>query len=77
MVLFLTDRTTPEEIYKAYDSKIIFGVKLYPAGATTNSDTGVTNLSKLNKTFAAMQEVGMVLQIHGEVTDKNIDIFDR
>ena len=77
MVLFLTDRTSPEEIYKAHDSKIIFGVKLYPAGATTNSDTGVTNLSKLNKTFAAMQEVGMVLQIHGEVTDKNIDIFDR
>ena len=77
MVLFLTDLTSPEEIYKAHDSKAIFGAKLYPAGATTNSETGVTDLRKLTKTFEAMEEVGMVLQIHGESTEKGVDIFDR
>ena len=63
MVLFLTDLTSPEEIYKAHDSKAIFGAKLYPAGATTNSETGVTDLRNLTKTFEAMEEVGMILQL--------------
>ena len=77
MVLYLTDMTTPEDIREAKDSGLIFGCKYYPAGATTNSDSGVTNLHGLGDVFAAMQEVGLVLQLHGEVTDSAVDIFDR
>lgn len=77
MTLYLTDNTPPEEIRKAKESGVVHGVKLYPAGATTNSDAGVTNLGKCRKTLEAMQEVGMPLLVHGEVTDGDIDIFDR
>lgn len=77
MVLYLTDNTRPEEIRAAAESGIVFGCKYYPAGATTNSDSGVTDISNISEVLATMQEVGMVLQLHGEVTDKNIDIFDR
>lgn len=77
MVLYLTDKTTPEDILEAKDSGLICGCKYYPAGATTNSDSGVTNLRGLDDVFAAMQEVGLVLQLHGEVTDDAVDIFDR
>jgi dihydroorotase len=77
MVLYLTDKTTPEDIREAKDSGLIYGCKYYPAGATTNSDSGVTDLRGLDAVFAAMQEVGLVLQLHGEVTDNAVDIFDR
>jgi dihydroorotase len=77
MTLYLTDNTSPDEIRKAKDSGLVHGVKLYPAGATTNSDAGVTDLKKCYRTLETMQEVGMPLLVHGEVTDQAIDIFDR
>jgi dihydroorotase len=77
MVLYLTDNTDPDEIRAAADCGFVFGCKYYPAGATTNSDSGVTNIDNIDAVLEAMQEVGMVLQIHGEVTDADIDIFDR
>ncbi|CAB3768724.1 Dihydroorotase [Paraburkholderia humisilvae] len=77
MTLYLTDNTAPEEIRRARSSGFVHGVKLYPAGATTNSDAGVTNLAKCSKTLEAMQETGMPLLVHGEVTDPSIDLFDR
>ncbi|CAH2807986.1 MAG: Dihydroorotase (EC [uncultured Caballeronia sp.] len=77
MTLYLTDNTPPDEIRSAKDSGFVHGVKLYPAGATTNSDAGVTNLAKCAKTLEAMQETGMPLLVHGEVTDGDIDVFDR
>lgn len=77
MVLYLTDNTPPEEILRARDSGIVHAVKLYPAGATTNSDAGVSDLSKCYKTLEAMQKIGMPFLVHGEVTDPAIDIFDR
>lgn len=77
MVLYLTDNTPPEEIVRAKDSGIVHGVKLYPAGATTNSDAGVTDLSRCYRTLEQMQKLGMPLLMHGEVTDPDVDIFDR
>ena len=77
MVIYLTDNTTPEEICKAKATGHVYAAKLYPAGATTNSDSGVTSVEKLLPTFKAMQEVGMPLLIHGEVTTHDVDIFDR
>lgn len=77
MTLYLTDNTSPDEIRKAKESGLVHGVKLYPAGATTNSDAGVTDLKKCYRTLEMMQEVGMPLLMHGEVTDQAIDIFDR
>jgi dihydroorotase len=77
MVLYLTDNTTPDEIHRAVGSGIVHGVKLYPAGATTNSDAGVTDIRRCMTTLEAMQKLGLPLQIHGEVTDGDIDVFDR
>ena len=77
MVLYLTDNTTSEEIRAAKACGFIHGCKYYPAGATTNSDSGVTDLNKIHSVLETMQEVGMVLQLHGEVTTADIDIFDR
>ena len=77
MTLYLTDNTPPDEIRRAKDSGFIHAVKLYPAGATTNSDAGVTALSKCYKTFEEMQKASMPLLVHGEVTDPTVDIFDR
>ena len=77
MTLYLTDNTVPDEILRAKDSGIIHGVKLYPAGATTHSDAGVTNITNCHATLQAMEKVDMPLLVHGEVTDPNIDIFDR
>ena len=77
MVLYLTDKTTPEEIKKAKATGKIVAAKLYPAGATTNSDSGVTSVKNIYPVLEAMQEVGMLLLVHGEVTDSSIDIFDR
>ena len=77
MTLYLTNNTPPDEIRRAKDSGFVHAVKLYPAGATTNSDAGVTDLSKCYKTLEVMQEVGMPFLVHGEVTDQDIDLFDR
>ena len=77
MTLYLTDSTHPEEIHRAKASGFVHGVKLYPAGATTNSDAGVTSIDKVGKALEAMQEVGLPLLVHGEVVDADIDLFDR
>ena len=77
MTLYLTDNTTADEIKLAKASGVVHGVKLYPAGATTNSDSGVTNLGFCAEALETMEQVGMPLLMHGEVTDANIDIFDR
>ncbi len=77
MTLYLTDNTRVDEIRAAAGSAEVFGAKLYPAGATTNSDAGVTDLDRLAAVFDAMQEHDLVLQVHGEATDPGIDVFDR
>ncbi len=77
MTLYLTDNTPPEEISLAKASGQVFGVKLYPAGATTNSESGVTDINLCNETLAVMEREGMPLLIHGEVTHDHVDIFDR
>ncbi|UYG01619.1 MULTISPECIES: dihydroorotase [unclassified Halomonas] len=77
MTLYLTDFTTADEIEKAHASGVVKAVKLYPAGATTNSASGVTDIAHCDAAITAMERVGMPLLIHGEVTDSNIDIFDR
>jgi dihydroorotase len=77
MTLYLTDRTPPEEIRRARDSGFVIGAKLYPAGATTHSDAGVTSIDNTWATLEAMAEHGLVLQVHGEVTDSAVDVFDR
>ena len=77
MTLYLTNNTTPDEIRRAKASGLIHAVKLYPAGATTNSDAGVTDLRLCYPTLEAMQECGMPFLVHGEVTDPSIDLFDR
>ena len=76
MTLYLTDNTSAEEVRKAKDAGIV-GFKLYPAGATTNSDAGVSDIKRCYSTLQAMQVVGMPLLVHGEVTSAHIDIFDR
>ena len=76
MTLYLTDTLPPDEIARAQAAGVV-AVKLYPAGATTNSDAGVTDLRKTHATLAAMQRAGMPLLVHGEVTDADIDLFDR
>jgi len=77
MVLYLTDRTTKNEVIEASVAQEVHAVKFYPAGVTTNSDSGVTNLSSTYPALEQMQKEGMPLLIHGEVADKDIDVFDR
>ena len=77
MTLYLTDNTPADEIRRAVDSGFVKAVKLYPAGATTNSDAGVTDLDKCDTVLAEMEKAGMPLLVHGEVTDPAIDLFDR
>lgn len=77
MTLYLTDNTQPEEIRRARESGFVHAVKYYPAGATTNSDSGVTELAKAYPAIAAMEEVGLPLLLHGEVVDPEVDVFDR
>ena len=77
MTLYLTETTTPEEIHRAAEHPFVHAVKYYPAGATTNADSGVTDLRKVDAVIAAMEEAGLPLLMHGEVTDHEIDIFDR
>ncbi len=76
MTLYLTDNTPPEEIVRAKAAGVV-ALKLYPAGATTNSDAGVTDVRKTYRTLEAMQREGLLLLVHGEVTDPEIDLFDR
>ena len=77
MTLYLTDNTLAEEILRAKQTDSVVAVKYYPAGATTNSDSGVTDLARCAAVLEAMQETGLPLLTHGEVTDPNVDIFDR
>jgi dihydroorotase len=77
MTLYLTDATTPDEIDRACDSGRVFGAKLYPAGATTNSNSGVTDIRRLDVTLERMSERDLPLLVHGEVTDEHVDVFDR
>ena len=77
MTLYLTDNTTPQDIVAAKQAEFIKAVKLYPAGATTNSDAGVTDITHCYKTLETMQKAGMPLLLHGEVTHHETDIFDR
>ena len=77
MTLYLTDNSRPEEIRAAKSAGFVLAVKYYPAGATTNSDAGVTDIRRCFDTFEIMAEIGMPLLIHGEVTDPSVDVFDR
>ncbi len=77
MVLYLTDNTSPEEIARAAESSFVYAAKLYPAGATTNSSSGVTNIAALQPVLASMEKHDLPLLIHGEVTSDSVDIFDR
>ena len=77
MTLYLTDNTTPEEIALAKASGSVHAVKYYPAGATTNSDSGVTRLDACFRALEAMEKSGLPLLLHGEVTDPEVDVFDR
>ena len=76
MILYLTDNTSADEVKKAHQEGVA-GFKLYPAGATTNSDAGVTDIKKCAKALEAMESCGMPLLIHGEVTHADVDVFDR
>ena len=77
MTLYLTDRTTPEEVSAAKASGFVHAVKYYPAGATTHSDSGVTDLARLAPVLARLEEIDLPLLVHGEVTDPAVDTFDR
>ena len=77
MTLYLTDNTSSAEMRRAKQSGVVHAVKLYPAGATTNSDAGVTSLERCYPTLATMEEIGLPLLVHGEVTHAHIDVFDR
>lgn len=77
MTLYLTDNTPPAEILHGSKSCAIHAVKYYPAGATTNSDAGVTNISNCYRTLSTMEEIGLPLLVHGEVTDSDVDVFDK
>jgi dihydroorotase len=77
MTLYLTDATPPEEIDRARQSGIVHGVKLYPAGATTHSAAGVTDIRNVYRALARMEETGLPLQVHGEATGADVDVFDR
>jgi dihydroorotase len=77
MTLYLTDRTSPDEMDRARDSGVVVGGKLYPAGATTHSDAGVTDVRRLDPVLERMAALGLVLQVHGEVTAHTVDVFER
>ncbi len=77
MTLYLTDTTTPDEIRRVADSGFVKALKLYPAGATTNSDAGVTDLRRVQAALEMMQRLSVPLLLHGEVTDPAVDVFDR
>jgi dihydroorotase len=77
MTLYLTDETAPDEIERAKASGAVHGCKFYPAGATTHSDAGVTDVRRIDAVLERMAELSVVLQVHGEVTDPQVDVFDR
>jgi dihydroorotase len=77
MTLYLTERTSPDEIARARASGVVHAVKYYPAGATTHSDAGVTDLARVHAVLARMEELDVPLLVHGEVTDAAVDVFDR
>ena len=77
MTCYLTDETTPDEMERGFNEKAWIAAKLYPAGATTNSASGVTDIRNVHRALEQMQWIGMVLCIHGEVTDPDVDVFDR
>jgi len=77
MTCYLTDETKPEEVARGYEQGVWVAAKLYPAGATTNSASGVTDIRNIYPVLARMAEIGMVLCVHGEVTDPDVDVFDR
>jgi dihydroorotase len=77
MTLYLTERTTPDDVRAAKASGFVHGVKLYPAGATTNSDAGVRSVDRVVPALEALEETGLPLLVHGEVTDDDVDVFDR
>jgi len=77
MTLYLTDNTHPSEIVRAKKSGAVYGVKYYPAGATTHSDAGVTDIANCYAALETMQQVGLPLLVHGEVTDPAVDVFDK
>jgi dihydroorotase len=77
MTCYLTDRTEPDEIARGHSEGVWVAAKLYPAGATTNSDSGVTDIRNIYPVLARMEKLGMVLCVHGEVTDPDVDVFDR
>ncbi|HYK24964.1 MAG TPA: dihydroorotase, partial [Steroidobacteraceae bacterium] len=77
MTLYLTDQTDPDEVERARASGLVFGFKLYPAGATTHSDAGVTDIHRIDAVLERMSAAGTILEVHGEVTDPRVDIFDR
>ena len=77
MTIYLTEKTNKYELMQAYENGLVFAVKLYPAGATTNSDSGVKEINNIMNILEMMAEIGIPLLIHGEVTNNEIDIFDR
>lgn len=77
MTCYLTDRTSPDEIARGFADQVWIAAKLYPAGATTNSASGVTNIRNIGLVLRRMEKIGMVLCVHGEVTDPDVDVFDR
>ena len=77
MTCYLTDNASPDEIARGFEQGAWIAAKLYPAGATTNSDSGVTDIRKIYPTLERMERIGMVLCVHGEVTDPDVDVFDR
>ncbi|MEO8063278.1 MAG: dihydroorotase [Pseudomonadota bacterium] len=77
MTLYLTDRTDPAEIARAQESGAVFACKLYPAGATTNADSGVTDIRRIDAVLERMSDLGLPLLVHGEVTARDVDVFDR
>jgi dihydroorotase len=77
MTCYLTDETSPDELERGFEERVWIAAKLYPAGATTNSASGVTNIRNIYPALARMEKIGMVLCVHGEVTDPDVDVFDR
>jgi dihydroorotase len=77
MTCYLTDRTSPDEVARGHSEGVWVAAKLYPAGATTNSASGVTDIRNIYPVLAQMEKIGMVLCVHGEVTDPEVDVFDR
>jgi len=77
MTCYLTDNTNPDEVARGFEQGVWIAAKLYPAGATTNSASGVTDIRNIHPVLARMERIGMVLCVHGEVTDADVDVFDR